>query len=92
MKTITLTALLMSASLFFATMANAQSIEDVRWKTEEQVRKVLGEPNSISTPIGIHATYTMWQYDNFTVAFANSRAFHLFRKDSLTKFELEENR
>jgi len=75
-----------------SSFAQAQNINDVRWKTEAQVRAILGEPNTITNPVGTHATYTMWKYDNFTVAFANSRAFHLFNKDSLKKIRLDENR
>ena len=72
--------------------AQAQSVEQVRWKTETQVRQILGEPNTTTPPVGTHATYTMWKYDTFIVAFANNRAFHLFNKDSLKKIKLEENR
>ncbi len=70
----------------------AQSIDQVRWKSTEQVRAILGEPKSVSSPVGTHATYVMWQYEGFTVAFANGKAFHLFRKDSLNRIQLEENR
>jgi hypothetical protein len=84
-------------SLVFLTIttvgyANAQDISEIRWKNESQVRALYGEPKSISNPVGTHATYTMWKYGDFTVAFANNRAFHLFKKDSLKKFQLEENR
>lgn len=72
--------------------AMAQDIEEVRWKSESQVRALYGEPQSITAPVGTHATYTMWKYQDFTVAFANNRAFHLFKKDSLKKFELREDR
>lgn len=67
-------------------------IDNIRWKTESQVRELLGEPNSVHGPVGTHATYTLWKYSDYTVAFANQRAFHLFDKNSLTKFELNENR
>lgn len=76
--------------LVFSGWGNAQSVEQVRWKSESQVREILGEPNNITAPVGTHATYTMWKYDNFTVAFANSKAFHLFNVDSLRKVELNE--
>lgn len=78
--------------LFLSGAASAQDVNDIRWKSEAQVKAVLGEPNSVSTPIGTHATYTLWQYNDFTVAFANSRAFHLFNKDSLQKVNLNEDR
>jgi len=70
----------------------AQNVDQVRWKSESQVRDLLGNPNSIHGPVGTHASYTLWKYDDFTVAFANNRAFHLFDKDSLKKLELNENR
>lgn len=85
-----LIGLLLSSSI--SGFAQAQNLNDVRWKTEAQVRQILGEPNDVSRPVGTHATYVMWKYDDFTVAFANSRAFHMFRKDSLKKIVLEENR
>lgn len=67
-------------------------VEEIRWKSEAQVRKLLGQPNSIHGPMGTHASYTLWKYDGFTVAFADNRAFHLFDKNSLHKIELQENR
>lgn len=72
--------------------ALAQSIDQVRWKSTDQVRAIFGEPQSVSSPVGTHARYVMWQYDGFTVAFANGKAFHLFKKDSLNRLQLEENR
>ncbi len=82
------------ASLMFSVLgqAFAQNVEQVRWKSEAQVREILGEPKSVTPPVGTHATYTMWRYENFTVAFANGKAFHLFGNDSLRKLELDENR
>ena len=73
-------------------IAAAQSVEDIRWKSEDQVRAILGEPITSTPPVGTHATYTLWKYENFTVAFANNHAFHLFDKNSLRRFELDENR
>jgi hypothetical protein len=87
-----ITLILASSMLFLSGAASAQDVNDIRWKSEAQVKAVLGEPNSVSTPIGTHATYTLWQYNDFTVAFANSRAFHLFNKDSLQKVNLNEDR
>jgi len=87
MKTILFTVL-----FFTAGMVNAQSINDIRWKSASQVRQILGEPISISQPTGTHATYTMWRYADFTVAFANNKAFHLFQNNSLRQFRLGENR
>ncbi|GHA00846.1 hypothetical protein GCM10008090_07370 [Arenicella chitinivorans] len=72
--------------------AVAQDVNQIRWKSEAQVRQILGEPISTTPPVGTHATYTLWRYDGYTVAFANSKAFHLFRTDSLNTMELNENR
>ncbi|WP_170132015.1 hypothetical protein [Arenicella xantha] len=72
--------------------ALAQDINQIRWKSEDQVRQTLGEPLSMTAPVGTHATYTLWKYDGYVVAFANNHAFHLFRTDSLNKMELEETR
>ncbi len=76
----------------FANQVLAQNVDQIRWKSAEQVRAILGEPQSITPPVGTHASYTMWKYENHTVAFSNGRAFHLFGKDSLRKFQLQENR
>lgn len=88
----TMKIILFTILIFTAGMANAQSINDVRWKSASQVRQILGEPISISQPKGTHATYTMWRYPGYTVAFSNNKAFHLFQNDSLRQFELRENR
>ena len=64
-------------------------IEQVRWKSEAQVREMMGEPNSVLGPVGTHASYTLWKYDKVTIAFANNHAFHQFDKDSLKKFKME---
>lgn len=91
-KTGLVNLMLATSVALFSTSASAQNINDIRWKTESQVRAALGEPNSMSVPIGTHASYTLWQYDNFTVAFANNRAFHMFNKDSLQRMDLNEKR
>ncbi len=84
---------LISCALFGVSVgASAQSIEQIRWKGEEQVRKILGEPQNKRGPVGTHASYTMWDYGDYTVAFANKKAFHMFRKNSLKKVDLNENR
>ena len=72
--------------------AEQRDIEQIRWKSEAQVRSILGNPKSIQGPIGTHASYTLWKYDDFTVAFANNRAFHMFEHSSLQKFVLDEDR
>ena len=78
--------------LTFGLNVQAQSVDDVRWKSESQVRELYGDPLSVQGPIGTHANYVLWKYADFTVAFANSRVFHVFKKDSLTKVVLQENR
>lgn len=85
-------ALTVTSMVLLSSIASAQNINDVRWKTEVQVRALLGAPNSVSSPTGTHATYTLWQYDNITVAFANSKAFHMFHKNSLSRLDLNEKR
>jgi len=69
----------------------AQDVNEVRWKSESHVKSLYGEPNSVQGPIGTHATYELWKYDSFTVAFANNRAFHLFSVKS-GEMSLEEDR
>jgi len=82
--------LLLLSLMVVGTASQAQTVEQIRWKSESQVREILGEPTSKTAPVGTHATYTMWKYDNFTVAFANSKAFHLFDTNSLRKVELND--
>lgn len=77
---------------FFSLNSYAQDINNIRWQSEQHVRSLYGEPDNITGPIGTHATYTLWKYADFTVAFANQRAFHVFDKGSLTQVKLEENR
>ena len=86
------TILLFTALIFVTGAVNAQSINQVRWKSASQVRQILGEPVSISKPTGTHATYTMWEYPGYTVAFSNNKAFHLFKHDSLQRYGIQENR
>jgi hypothetical protein len=85
------------ASLFsvaFAQNANIKSVEldQIRWKSESEVRSILGEPKSVHGPTGTHASYILWKYDELTVAFSNGRVFHMFDPDSLKKVVLDENR
>ncbi|MFT7524898.1 MAG: hypothetical protein ACI9LY_000030 [Arenicella sp.] len=86
---ISLMLLALSSTLAFA---QAPDLQEIRWKSESQIRSLLGEPESIRGPIGTHASYELWGYAEFTVAFANERVFHMFKKDSLTKLEINENR
>ena len=65
------------------------TLKQIQWKSEQQVRSLMGDPDSIKGPVGTHAAYTLWHYPNVAVAFANKRVFHLFRKDSLRKLQLE---
>lgn len=81
--------LALSSTLGFA---QAPDLQEIRWKSETQIRSLLGEPEGIGGPIGTHASYQLWHYAEFTVAFANERVFHIFKKDSLTKSEINENR
>ena len=83
---------LLVINVFCLSAVNAQEVDEVRWKSEQQVRDLYGDPISVHGPVGTHASYILWKYDDYTVAFANNRAFHLFNKDSLTKIVLEEDR
>lgn len=85
-------ALAMTLFACVISQALAQSVDQIRWKSAEQVRAILGEPQSITAPVGTHASYTMWIYEDYTVAFSNGKAFHLFSKNSLHKLDLQENR
>jgi len=80
---------LMTSLLSFHTYAEP-NIDEIQWKSESKVESMLGTPNSVRGPIGTHASYTLWQYDDYTVAFSNGRAFHVFDKDSLKRFELNQ--
>jgi len=91
-KLIKITVLMATLMFSFLGQVFAQNVEQIRWKSEAQVREMLGEPKSVTPPVGTHATYTMWKYEDFTVAFANGKAFHLFGNNSLRKLELDENR
>ena len=86
------TILFFTALIFVSGTVNAQNINEIRWKSASQVRQILGEPISITKPVGTHATYTMWKYASYTVAFSNNKAFHLFHHDSLRKYGIQENR
>ncbi len=75
---VTLLLTLLVSAVVQVQSAQAQSREQIRWKTEAQVRAILGEPNSVTAPVGTHKSYTLWKYETFTVAFSNKRAFHLW--------------
>lgn len=69
---------LLTSTIVQVQSVQAQSRDQIRWKTEAEVRAILGEPNLITAPVGTHKTYTLWEYGTFTVAFSNKRAFHLW--------------
>lgn len=73
-------------------VVSAQDITDIRWKSADNVRAMYGEPQSVRGPIGTHASYTMWSYDGFVVAFANDKAFHLFSTAAADSMDLNEER
>jgi len=75
-----------------ASQALAQTVDQVRWKSTDQVRSVLGEPQTVTSPVGTHASYVLWKYESFTVAFANGKAFHLFKRNSLNNLSIDEKR
>ncbi len=73
-------------------LVNAQNVDEVRWKSAEKVRAMYGEPQSVRGPIGTHASYTLWSYDGFVVAFSNEKAFHLFDENASKRLDLNEDR
>ena len=63
------------------------------WQSQEQIRATLGEPNTKTDPVGTHAQYERWVYDDLTVTFANGSVIHVFKNNSLRKtIELNEDR
>ena len=84
------TGLLICSFAVMTSQAIAQSVEQIRWKSTEQVREVLGEPGNMTSPVGTHASYVLWSYEDFTVAFANGKAFHLFKTATLNEINLNE--
>ena len=91
-KSILVISVVLLAASSTSAFAQAPDLQEIRWKSESQIRSLLGEPESIRGPIGTHASYKLWKYADFTVAFANERVFHMFKKDSLTKLQINENR
>lgn len=69
-----------------------QILQQIRWQSESKVREILGAPKAVRGPIGTHASYQLWEYEDYSVAIANNRAFHLFDKNSLHRMVLEEDR
>ena len=93
MKPILLYCLLgLALSFSVAAQTAADRLPELRWKSESQVKLLLGEPTSVQGPIGTHASYVLWKYENMTVAFSNGRVFHVFDSNSLQKVALGENR
>lgn len=90
MNTVTKSLALALSLIVMNSAVNAQEVNDIRWKSESQVRAILGEPLSATSPVGTHASYTLWRYDGFTVAFANNKAFHLFKNNSLDRIDLDQ--
>jgi len=86
------TSLVLAVFFAFTGIANAQDVREVRWKSADKVRAMYGEPRSVRGPIGTHASYTLWSYDGFVVAFANGKAFHLFSTAEAAALNLNENR
>lgn len=90
-KTLVVLALSL-ASLGSISAVNAQDVSEVRWKSADKVRAMYGEPQSVRGPIGTHASYTLWSYEGFVVAFANEKAFHLFNTLAGESINLNEDR
>ncbi len=64
---VSLRALMFSAGVIFVCLARANDSiaqsEDLKeqflWQSQDQVKAVLGEPNSVRLPVGTHAEYTL---------------------------------
>ncbi len=54
------------------------------WQASDAVRARLGEPMSERAPIGTHASYSLWVYEQVVVAFANGRVIHVFDRHELS--------
>jgi len=48
------TILLFTALIFVSGTVSAQELNQIRWKSANQVRQILGEPISITKPTGRH--------------------------------------
>ncbi len=57
--------------------------EELRWQNQEAILQRFGEPLKRGATRGTHADYSLWEYSEFFVAFANQRVTHVFEKDSL---------
>ena len=89
----TLRAMLVLATFLQAaalTASELPNLDEFRFRSDSFVLERLGEPQRRSEAIGTHASYSLWTYPNFTVAFANRRVIHVFSKDSLRRVELVE--
>ena len=80
-----------SSSSVFAQNSVEQRLSELRWKSESTVKSSLGEPASIRGPIGTHASYALWNYEDLTVAFADGRVFHVFNSYSMNKETTDED-
>lgn len=74
-KSSILAIIAVSCTGIFPVTQAAQISNDInlQWKTEQEVRDLYGEPLSIRGPIGTHASYQLWQYSDFSIAFVNKR-------------------
>lgn len=50
------------------------------WQNAETVQARLGAPIAERAPVGTHASYSLWVYEEVVVAFANGRVIHVFDK------------
>lgn len=91
-RAFSLISLTLLCGSLFVNSAQAQTASDIKWKGQAQIKRMYGEPRTVRGPIGTHASYAIWEYADFSIAFANNKAFHLFRNDSLKKVVLQQQR
>lgn len=78
----------LSRCSFLFILVSSFTLAEVQWKTEDEIRDLYGEPIEISGPVGTHASYQLWSYEGFYVAFSDGRAFHRF--DDVVSSEIEQ--
>lgn len=66
------------AAMSATSLAQAQSVKDIRWKNPAKVEAILGTPLSKKGPVGTVRSYQLWDYGSYIVAFTNDKVSHVF--------------
>ena len=66
------------AAVSATSVAQAQSVKDIRWKNPTKVEAILGAPLSKKGPVGTVRSYQLWDYGSYVVAFTNDKVSHVF--------------